>query len=284
MARRLELCTKPHIQALLHPDPSSWRVRLRPYAVAIVIAATIFPNALAAVWNKVHNENEIIEHLSNAKPAFDRLVLIVNSIAFPIGMALVGYLSWTILRGVHRLHQGGVSQEELRALEFRCLRLGHYAGIISVIEWTIAGMVYPIFIHWMAEGFPIHAQIHFFVSLFLCGLVAAAYPFFLVTLYSLRVLYPALLEADPSRVGDEVSLNRLGVLMPRYLVTAALLPLLAIAMLIIAPQLWPKLPLSGHFSTTVLSVGGGIGYALIFWLYRKLQADLDAFRELAKEE
>jgi len=284
LARRLELCTKPGVQQLLHPDPDSWRVRLRKFAVPIVVLATIVPNALAGRWNLLHNEREVIEHLSDVRPAFDRIVLVVNSIAYPVGLALAAVLAWIIQRGIRRLRRGKIAPAQLRFLESLCLRLGHYAGLIGVIEWTIAGIAYPISIQLVAGHFPLHAWVHFFASLFLCGLVAAAYPFFAITLFSLRVLYPALLEADPSRVGDEASLNRLGVLMPRYLVTAALLPLMAIALLIVAPQVWPELGIQGQLSMSVLSVGGGIGYALIFWLYRQLQADLQTFQEVARTD
>lgn len=283
LARRLELCTKPHIQELLHPDPGSWRVKLFPKTLPMILLATIVPNALAGVWNWWHNKKEIIDHLSKAaQDAFYGVANVVNSIAYPIGVGLAIYLTWTVWNGIRELRRGKVSLDQLRTLESRCLKLGNYAAWIGIALWTVAGVVYPICIHMLAGDFPAHAYVHFFASLVLCGLVAAAYPFFLVTLFSLRVLYPALLEADPSRVGDEETLFKLGVSMPRFLVTAALLPLGGIAMLLIAVNIFPTIGVKGHLSMSVLSVGGAIGFVLIFRLYRQLNADLDAFKEVAQ--
>ncbi|MGE3314827.1 MAG: serine/threonine-protein kinase [Planctomycetaceae bacterium] len=284
LARRLEFCTKPHIQKLLYPDPDSWRVRLLPWTLVMVLLATIVPNALAAWWNYVHNEREIIEHLSPAaQSAFRKMAMVVNGVAFPVGVGLAIYLTWTVWQGIRELKLGKVSLEQVRVLESRCLRLGNYAAWIGVTLWTISGPVYPISINAMVGDVPLHAHVHFFASLALCGMVAAAYPFFLVTLFSLRVLYPALLEADPSQVGDETTLQKLGVAMPRFLVTAAALPLGAIALLLVTINFFPEtLGGGGNFSMSVLSLGGAIGFVLIFWLYRELNDDLDAFKEVAK--
>ena len=51
-------------------------------------------------------------------------------------------------------------------------------------------------------------HLHLLFSLILCGLVAEAYPFFLVTFLSVRIFYPALLLTGPPDEGDVPALER----------------------------------------------------------------------------
>ena len=72
------------------------------------------------------------------------------------------------------------------------LLMGHYTAIIGVVLWALAGLAYPIAIHSTSGDMPVRDYFHFFGSLVVCGMVAAAYPFFSITWYSLSTIYPML--------------------------------------------------------------------------------------------
>ena len=104
--------------------------------------------------------------------------------------------------------------------------------MVGVIEWSIAGLAYPISVHFAAGSLPAIDYVHFFASLILCGLIAAAYPFFLITEFCLRVTYPCLLTGGLALADDVPTLNRLKRRSALYLLSGALAPFLGILMAI----------------------------------------------------
>ncbi len=62
---------------------------------------------------------------------------------------------------------------------------------ISLGIWMIAALAYPIALQMQTGAVPLSASLHFIASLALCGLIAAAYPFFNVTSLTVSSFYPA---------------------------------------------------------------------------------------------
>src|SRR5262249_34347768 len=88
LARSLELCLEPRAQRLLTPSLHDWRRLARRFPVTGIVIAAIVPNALAAVFNYFYNSIEIVAHLEHAQDVFWRTQLVINSIAFPLGLGL----------------------------------------------------------------------------------------------------------------------------------------------------------------------------------------------------
>jgi hypothetical protein len=205
----------------------------------------------------------------------------INAIAYPTGLGLLGFLAWTVTRGLpHAPNARNLDAGRRTRLRHRCLRLGHFAAVIGVVEWTIAGFAYPVSIHATAGTMTPADYLHFIASLVLCGLIAAAYPFFGTTYYALRTLYPSLLEGNPPPAEDAPVLRRLDVLTGGYLALAALVPLLGVLALVLFPQDTPI----ERFALLVLALVGTGGFVTVFfWLYRRLQADLETRKEVDPE-
>jgi serine/threonine protein kinase len=276
MARRLELCTDPKACELLFPPKRSWRVLLRKYSVLIVFVAAGLPNVLGGVFNYVHNLSEIVSKLGPVEPLFQRTQAVINGIAYPVGAALFWYLGFSVYRGFKQCQVGQLPPDRALTLRQRCLELGRLVALVSIVEWSIAACVYPISLRIVNAEMPTSAMLRFFFSLVLCGLVAASYPFFVVSLFSLRSLYPVFLLSDLDRAAvDAPLLRKLGRRNAVYLVVAALVPLLGIAALV-ADSLINEdvLPPGAEKSMAVFSAVGLLGLPCLFWLSHLIRTDL----------
>jgi eukaryotic-like serine/threonine-protein kinase len=286
MARRLELCTNPQACELLFPPKRSPRVWLRRYTVLIVFVAAGLPNVLGGVFNYMHNLSEIVSKLGPLEPLFQRTQAVINGIAYPVGAVLFWYLGYSVYRGLRQLQARRLDPERGRTLRRRCLELGRLVALVSIVEWSIAACVYPISLRMVNAEMPASAMLRFFFSLLLCGLVAASYPFFIVSLFSLRSLYPVFLLSDFDRSADDAQLLRqLGWRNSAYLVVAALAPLLAIAALV-ADSLINEdvLPAGAEKSMAIFSAVGLLGLPCLFWLSHLIRKDLATLTDVVSAE
>lgn len=270
LARHLELCLQPQATRLLSPPRADWRRWGRRFPVVGITLAAIVPNLIAALFNYEYNQREIVAHLKQAQSIFWRTQLTINSIAFPLGIGLALALAWPVAAATRSpARRAALSADELRRLRQRCLRLGHFAAAISLALWLLAAPAYPIAINLGVAEVPASAYLHFVASLALCGMIAAAYPFFGVSCLSVCCLYPALVRLESMHRDDHRALARLGRRSWLYLLVAASVPLLAVAVLVVIRS-------QAHFALGLLAVGGLVGLASAFWLFRTLQTDLGA--------
>jgi eukaryotic-like serine/threonine-protein kinase len=276
MARRLELCMNPKACELLFPPKRSWRVLLRKYTVLIVFVAAGLPNVLGGVFNYLHNLSEIVVQLGPIEPQFQKTQAIINGIAYPLGAILFWYLGFSVYKGLKLCQAGKLPPERNRAVRRRCLELGRLMAMISVAEWSIAAFAYPLSLRIVNAELPISAILRFFFSLLLCGLVSAAYPFFVVTLFSLRSLYSVFLLADLDHAAaDAPVLRQVGKRNAVYLVVAALGPLLGIAALTADSLINHDVIAAGaEKSMAIFSAVGLLGLPCLFWMSHLIRADL----------
>ena len=269
LAHRLELCRDRGFQDLVNPPADSRRVRSQRYAVVLVVLAAAVPNMLAGAFNLAYNYEEIVGNLSTTQQqAFWRIQTIINSIAYPLGLGLIGLLAWSIQRVIRARARGEeVEPARFRAACRRCVALGHSSALIGVSVWTLAGVAYPLSIHLAAGALTAPAYAHFLASLVLCGLISAAYPFFGASVIGLRMLYPQLLRDDIPPPGDIHLLERLDQRASYYLALAVSVPL--IAMLILAGTSF-----GSRWALIALSGGALVGFAIAYYCFRRLQADL----------
>jgi hypothetical protein len=244
--------------------------------------AALVPNALAGVFNFLYNHSHIVQRPGfqelddgAANLVFERAVLGVNLVAFPLGIAILIGLYLPVARALKATRGGEPpAAEVLRSARLRCLRMGHYAAILGIVEWLIAALVYPIVMQ--LAGAPMQAGDwgHFIGSLTACGLIAAAYPFFLIATIAVRCLYPGLFRAETATADDLMALGGLNRSTWVYLVIAAMVPMLAIVMLIGLGQS-PNQPV-------LVAVGAAalVGLLGAFWSARLLQKDCGTLAEL----
>ena len=109
---------------------------------------------------------------------------------------------------------------------------------------------------------------------FSCGLIAAAYPFFVVSSLSVCSFYPALVRIETMSHEDLGPLVRLGRATGGYLLLAASVPMLSVVILVLIGS-------QARFALGVLAAAGLAGFGLSFLAYRMLQADLAALTMIA---
>ncbi len=277
LASELELCLKPATRALVRPAPGGWREFVRRRPLSAIYPPTIAANILASLLNISYNKEEIIANWTDrdaAQHAFEVIIPVVNGVLFPFGMLLFALAIRPVSRGLAQLRSGmSLHPGELAHLRQRALRLGQFTAVICAGCWLLAGIVWPIALR-VAAGPPEGpgTYVHFLVSLVICGLIAAAYPYFLVTFLTVRVFYPALLGLTGPTSSDGPALRRVERDLGRYRAAAAGVPLLAVALL-------ASRGASSLLPVAAMGLAGLAGVALAYVIEGLVRADLTALAE-----
>ena len=268
MARELELCLRPATRV--------WSGQLRVAGGRSVVRYPLMgssdrarPEHLASLFNIEYNSAEIIAHWPNAAEPFHQLVPIVSGIFFPLGLLLLGLWIWPAIRGLSR------DRKDVRA-RHASLRLGARTAIMCVASWAVAGVIWPVVVRAAAHEPPPEgpgAYVHFLLSLIVCGLIAAAYPYFFVTYLAVRAIYPAYLGPAGPVAEDRPILGLVERELGRYRTVAAAVPLFAVALLASGGVAEP-------YAVAALSVAGLAGTLFAFVLESRIRADLTALTEL----
>jgi hypothetical protein len=204
-------------------------------------------------------------------------VLWINGIAFPLGIGAGLWLTSRVARPVQALLAGqGGTAAGTAPQKLNCLRLGEQASWVCLGLWTVAGIAYPVALHIASGGLPREYWARFIGSLVICGLLATAYPFFLVTWFAVRRLFPVYIQHACCGPDDVAALQRLQRRLQAYLIVAFCVPFVAIAGLSLAAMSGSTV---GHDAVTmflvcVLSI---VAVVLTFFrVYVPLQQDLSA--------
>lgn len=283
LARQFDLCLDPHARDLVDPPPSRRRRLLQRWTVPILIAAVAVPNALAGAYNYHHNKTLIIDNLDPlVQRNFDQIQYVINAIAFPLGAAILLYLCrypLTVPRGLRKGRR--YDAPTLARARTDTLLLGDRVVAVVFTLWAIAGLVYPVTLQIIAGGIPPSAYLHFVGSLLVCGAIAVAYPFFFVTFYAVRYLYPVLLPLGITSSDDDRELRGLDRRSTRYLAVAASVPLVAVAGVTF---LTPAQIGEVIGAVRVLSVGAIFAFVGAYWLFRQLETDLQALERVVSHD
>jgi len=264
---RLRLCLHPDAQRLLAPRSRSWQKLALHWPTTAIILIALVVNAAGAAFNTAYNLAEVVP--AGAEAPFWRVQIIVNGVAFPIGIAVLVALAHPLRKSL--LPRPGVEptvSHYSQQARLRTLALGHIVAVVGIVEWIVAGMLYPALMHWAGAPLEPHHYLHFIVSLTLCGMIAATYPFFGVTALSVRTFYPRLLPSEPPGEADAAGLARLSRRTWGYLILAASLPMLAVVVLVLIGSE------RGRLALGILGAGSLLGFGLIFYLTRAIQTDL----------
>ena len=189
LADVLALCREPRVASLLVARNSTANTLLSRWPVPAVMIATFVPNGVAAWFAWFYNYENL--ETSLADPAvmsmFQSVQATINGVAFPLAMA---FLVWFALPVSSFLRADPAVEPRREDVGRRMLRLGIFAAILGVVEWGIAGMAYPVALHVLTEGLPVAEWGHFFFSHLLSGMIAAAYPFYLITTVAVAAFLP----------------------------------------------------------------------------------------------
>jgi hypothetical protein len=274
--RQLDLCLRPEVQVLLRPRHKSWVPALRAHPLPLIIACGIAPNVAGSVMNIAYNEHEIIGQLADERVPriFQLQLMTINPAAYAIGVAILLSLAWPVLRAAQQRAAGSPADARLERWRHRSLWLGDYVAWISGVEWIVSGVIFPAWLQLAlgtATGLSPQQWVHFVASQSVCGLLSSTMAFFLVTLYSVEVLTPVLLEGDRDDETMRGALERLSARTGMY-------TFLSLAALPVALVVMPLVRTESRMAFLVLGLVGLVATRLAFVLARRIQRATDALQ------
>ncbi|MGX1808855.1 protein kinase domain-containing protein [Nocardia sp. NPDC055321] len=273
LAGQFDLCLDARARDLVDPPRRSWRARARGWAIPIATLCLGLPNLLASVYKIRLSGSLIGQHLTAAEQqTYADTVLVANLIAFPLAGLLLLWLARRPLTVSHRLARGHrFSDAELARARADTLLVGERAVWVAAGAWIASGLGWPTALVLAGVQLPDNALAQIWIGQLVCAAMALAYPFFLITVYSVRSLYPPLLTHGTVGPADRDRMRRLARRSNWYLGVAAAVPLLGVA----SASLVPSADLGLVIDTVRwLSVGGVLAFAGSYWLSRLLEADL----------
>jgi hypothetical protein len=269
-AGQLRLALVPQAAALFHPRPGSFSDLLYRVPVALLCGLIVLlPNGIAGLLNYLYNRSQIVASIPGLELNLDTLSFVVNSIAFPLGLLLIIYFAWPLLRTVRR--EEAVAGKRSEAL-WAALLLGYRSAIFGGLLWTLAGFVFPIVLRAQSAAFSNWDMLHFFLSMVFFGGIAWIYPFFGLNLLSVLIYYPRLVSTtmvDPEFAARRSVMQRRST---AFLFSAAIVPLFALALLIVRPD-------APRFILLVVIALTGIGLIASFLAHQKIR---DTFEIMSK--
>jgi len=275
LAREMDLCRMSRALKIVYPEHRKMirKVPIKPLFVLTSLSA--IPNIIAGWINYTYNYNQIVLQLPPiTQSLFWSIQLVINAIAYPLGLGLFSWLVYSVVDKDCNSHEScNLSYRSELVRERRILQLGHYAAMISIGFWSVAGITYPTSLHVIGGDFPLSAYPHFFLSLFICGLASAVYVYFTISAASIRICYAALVRANSVQV-DHAALTFLRKQSSAYLFVAALIPITGLYTLHLLGS-------DSRFAVTVLGLCGILGFALIYLLFWRIRHDANALLQLS---
>ncbi len=278
LADALRLCLNPRCWRLLQP-PVHWGSRLPLLFPTIsVLLATLLPSVFASFFNFFYNNQRIINQLADAKDVFMRVLVIINGIAFPLGISIAIAVAYRCALELKK-----PPNQRPRAGGRNVMFLGNSMACLALSLWLISGLAYPISLHLgLNGGVSLGVYVHFALSLALCGILAGTYPFFLVTLLCIRWFIPAMMRDQIIRGPQQADVSRLRHLNRLFLTLTAFVPLLGILLILLSAQAVGQDVMEDRQLLIAASLVGLAGFGLMFWLHRALDEDLIALQEIGQ--
>jgi serine/threonine protein kinase len=283
-ARELLLCLNPRAWDLVNDLKSGWRNLARRRPTFALVPVNLPPFLLAAAFNYFFNYQQyILKHAGepagsaiDVVKAFHMIRFPVNLILFPLGVFLVLSYVWPVTAALRSLTGGQpVDSEKLRLARRRSLNLGHWIAGVGLILWLIAGVAFPAGIQALTGAFRPFDWVHFLTSMTLCGFVSCCFPFLATTWLTVRVFFPALLASTAPEVNEQRQLMALSRQAGRYVVIAAVVPMLAaLLMLITSPE--------NRAYTMIAIFAGVLGFGAAYYMYQLIRTDLAALSVVAR--
>jgi serine/threonine protein kinase len=277
MRRQLDLCLQPEVQRMMRANGRAFVSSLRRHPLPLMLLGGMLPNLAASVPNIAYNLAEIVRQVQDpaVTQVFQTQIMTINPIAYALGIGIMIALAWPVLRSVKRREmQEPIAADELPACRRRALYLGDYVAWVSGIEWLVSGLVFPIWLRvslGTSSGLDSRQYVHFFASQVVCGMLAATMSFFLVTIYSLRVLNPPLLDADRDDDAAWQSLEALAARTSVYTrLTFAVIPLALVVM--------PLVHTDSRWAFFMLGIVGLVAWALASVLARRIQRSIHSLQ------
>ncbi|MFX0581169.1 serine/threonine-protein kinase [Nocardia nepalensis] len=280
LAQQFELCLDPRARDLVDAPQRSWRPTGPLWPIPILVMAIGIPNVVAAGYNYYYNKTLIVSRLApQAQHSFDYVALVLYPLAIVVAAILILYVARRLVLVLIGLRIGwNFLEVTLTRARIDALRLGNRVVWIAFVFWVLGGVTFPLLLNLIAGGVPRGTYAHFLLSVVVCGAIAVAYPYFAITWYVVRCLYPVFLVHGRSDAADVDDLRRLAARTGFYLTVAAAVPLVGVTGITFLP---------GHeiesivWAVRILCVGGIIAFVLAYLLFGVVEKDLQALERVA---
>lgn len=277
--RHLELASDRRAEEIFVPHDRGWAAFARRTVFWAAGLAVMGISAAAALFIFSYNLEKSVPP-DGLELFQNRLVPWVNIVLFSLGAAIIFGLTRPIALALKRYRQGSeINPRTLHRSIAANLQLGHHVSLMSVAEWTWAGVLFPLLLTIAGHSLSAQNWFDFVVSHLLAGLIAAAYSFWMVTWSAMYVWLPELLSAslDNDESTDwSPALARLQKQCGFYHVLAISVPPLAVAWLVLYHNSSDKTPLA------VVSLVSLLGVAVLVWVSRRIQDRLDVLSSIAE--
>ncbi|WP_084507378.1 serine/threonine-protein kinase [Nocardia violaceofusca] len=280
LAQQFELCLDPQARDLVDAPSHSHRPRGPLWPIPILALAIAVPNLTAAWYNYYYNRTLIVGKLTpEVQQSFHDVARVLYPLAIVVATLLILYTARHLLEISIGLHKGrGYPDAVLTGARIDALRLPNRVAAIAFVFWFAGGVLFPVMLNLVTGSVPRGTYAHFLLSLVVCGAVALAYPYFAITWYVVRFLYPIFLAHGRSDAADVEHLRRLARRTGIYLTAAAAVPLVGVTGITFLPA--PDIE-SIIWAVRILCVGGILGFILAYLLYGVIGRDLRALERVA---
>ncbi|MFD9662675.1 serine/threonine-protein kinase [Rhodococcus sp. NPDC059968] len=280
LAQQLDLCLEERSRDLVYPPPNSWRARLSRFPTPVLWSSSLVGIGLATIYLAVHLQELLNERLSDA--TYSRLytsTIVFNLCAWPLAVLIYAYMSRDLLAVPRGLRKGKRYDEAVLArVRSRTLVWGDMCALNTFVFAVCASVAGVTFLRWFTD-LPARLMVHAATTVLVAGTISVAYTFFLSTFYVVRCVYPIYLRHGLTTAHDAVVLRGLRRRTTVYLAVTASVPLVGV--LAGFSTLEPaELPLVRD-SVLGLCAASGLAFVAVYWLYRKLDADVRALERVA---
>lgn len=277
LGQALDVC-RTHIRSQEQlPPPPRWAAYFHFHPFISLLLIPTVTNVIATMVNWSYNMIQIVNDLSvPQRRAFDWLVVIYNSIAFPLLVGITAFL----LRRSHQdwaeLHDGRLMQPARVTLLRRQVNfLATWSILGSLTGWLPGGIVFPFVIHVFGGAITVEVFLHFVLSFTLSGMIAITYCYLGSQYVVLRVLLPDLCgSTDRHDLTLRQELKRLPGRLAFFQMLAGIIPLSGALMIVMIGQTptgdnWFRL------LVCLLIVLGMVGFVLALQTTQYLQRTLN---------
>ncbi|MEU6585478.1 serine/threonine-protein kinase [Nocardia sp. NPDC046763] len=282
LALQLDLCLDARARDLVYPPENSWRARLSPHYVPILWLIALVADGLAAGYlygQTLRFGNELLSGPTRSELL--RLTNIFHLIAWPLAVVSWFYICRHLIAVPRGLRKGRRYDEAMLArVRSFTLLWADLDAVFGLVFWTIGAGVWVAMLATVVH-LPPRLLVHSVEFVLVCAAFAVSYNFFVQAFYIVRCVYPIYLRYGRTTARDAAHLRALHRRSTVYLGIAASVPLIAVVTglsylgqderaRIMDWLLW-------------LCVITGLAFVAIYWLFRKLEADLRALERVIEK-
>ncbi|WP_441948457.1 serine/threonine-protein kinase [Nocardia sp. 2TAF39] len=279
LAQQLDLCLDERARDLVYPPPNSWRARLSRRPTPILWSSSLVGVGLATVYLAVHLQELIAARLPDVTASqLYKGTIIYDLFAFPLSVLIYVYISRDLL-AVPRGSRDGRRYDEVKLARVRSRTLfwGDLCAMNTLLFAVLGTVTGVMLLIWFTD-LPVRMLVHAATTVLVTGSISVAYTYFLSTFYVVRCVYPIYLRHGRTTARDSADLREQRRRTTVYLAVTASVPLVGV--LAGFSALEPaELPLVRD-SVLGLCAASGLAFVAVYWLFRKLDADLRALERV----